>query len=109
FKKAYPNVKAKWEKEGLNYEAGFTKDGHETSVIYNPDGLATATEVEIAISALPKPVKDKLAQNYKGAKIKEAAKITKGNGAVEYEAEINGKDILFSAEGKALNNGKTAD
>lgn len=36
-------------------------------------------------------------------KIKEAAKITKSNGEVQYEAEVNGKDILFTPEGKIVN------
>lgn len=102
FQKEYPGVKVKWEKEGLNYEAGFKQKGHEMSVIYSPNGTPTEKEVEIPVSELPKAVRDYVSQNYKGAKIKEAAKITKSNGAVQYEAEINGKDVLFTPEGNLI-------
>lgn len=102
FEKEYPSTKVKWEKEGANYEAGFDQKGHEMSVIYTPTGVATEKEVEIAVTELPKAVRDYASQNYKGAKIKEAAKITKANGEVQYEAEINKKDVLFTAEGKLV-------
>lgn len=99
FAKEYPSTKVKWEKEGSNYEAGFEQKGHEMSVIYTPAGLATEKEVEIAVAELPQAVKDYISLKYKGAKVKEAAKITKVNGEVKYEAEINGKDVLFTPNG----------
>lgn len=102
FQKEYPGTKVKWEKEGGNYEAGFEQKGHEMSVIYTPTGMATETEIEIKVTELPKTVTNYVSQNYKGAKIKEAAKITKSNGEVLYEAEVNGKDILFTPEGKLV-------
>ena len=102
FQKEYPGVKVKWEKEAGNYEAGFEQKGHEMSVIYTPTGTSTEKEMEIPISELPKAVRDYVSQNYKGAKIKEAAKITKSNITVQYEAEINGKDVLFTPEGKKI-------
>ncbi len=109
FQKAYPGVKVKWEKEGANYEAGFEQKGHEMSVIYTPNGTSTEKEMEIAVSELPKAVRDYVSQNYKGAKIKEAAKITKSNGMVQYEAEVNGKDVLFTPEGKLVSATKEND
>ncbi|HTN21779.1 MAG TPA: hypothetical protein VL125_14950 [Pelobium sp.] len=66
FQKDYPGVKVKWEKEGTNYEAGFTQKGQETSVVYSPNGISTEKEVEIAVSELPKAVIDYLSQNFKG-------------------------------------------
>jgi outer membrane receptor for ferric coprogen and ferric-rhodotorulic acid len=99
FDKEYPGTKVKWEKEGGNYEAGFEQKGHEMSVIYTPSGMATEKEMEIKVAELPQSVKDYVSQHMKGAKIKEAAKITKSNGEVQYEAEVNGKDILFTPNG----------
>ena len=99
FEKAYPSTKVKWEKEGTNSEAGFVQKGSEMSVIYTSAGIATEKEMEIAITELPKSVRDYISLNYKGTKIKEAAKITKENGEVQYEAEINGKDVLFTPNG----------
>ncbi len=102
FAKEYPGTKVKWEKEGVNYEAGFTKDGHEMSVIYNSSAVSMEKEMEIKIAELPKTVRDYVSQRYKGAKIKEAAKITKSSGEVQFEAELNGKDVLFTSEGKMI-------
>jgi NifU-like protein involved in Fe-S cluster formation len=58
--------------------------------------------MEMAVSELPKSVSDYVSQHMKGAKIKEAAKITKSNGEVQYEAEVNGKDVLFTPQGKLV-------
>ncbi len=106
FAKEYPGTKVKWEKEGANYEAGFTKNGHEMSVIYNASAAAMEKEMEIKVAELPKTVREYVAKNFKGSKIKEAAKITKSTGEVQYEAEINGKDTLFTPEGKLIKSEK---
>ena len=102
FQKEYPGTKVKWEKEGGNYEAGFEQKGHETSVIYTPTGVATEKEMEMAVSELPKSISDYVSQHMKGAKIKGAAKITKSNGEVQYEAVVNGKDVMFTSDGKLV-------
>ncbi|MEO5910134.1 MAG: PepSY-like domain-containing protein [Pelobium sp.] len=102
FQKEYPGVKVKWEKEDGNYEAGFEQKGHEMSVIYTPTGVATETEMEMAVSELPKSVVDYVSQHMKGAKINGAAKITKSNGKMQYEAVVNKKDFMFTADGKLV-------
>ena len=109
FEKEYPSTKVKWEKEGGNYEAGFEQKGHEMSVIYIPTGVATETEMEMAVTELPKSVSDYVLQHMKGAKIKGAAKITKANGEVRYEAVINGKDVMFTANGKLIKASKAEE
>jgi len=40
--------------------------------------------------------------HYKGATAKEAAKITKADGTVNYEAEVSKKDVIFDAKGKFI-------
>lgn len=99
FEKQYPGNKVKWDNENGKFEAGFEYKGHEMSILYNANGGVEETEMEIKTVELPVSVKNYVAQNFKGQKIKEAAKITRSNGTVEYEAEVNGKDLIFSSNG----------
>lgn len=99
FAKTHANVaKVSWSKEGSNFEAEFTLNGKETSEVYAPNGTFIEAEVEINVADLPAAVKTKL----KDQKVTEAAKITKANGSVIYEAEIKGKDLLFDANGNLV-------
>ena len=98
FAKEYVNIpNVQWDKEGQQYEASFKKDGHDMSVVYSDDGIKKMEEVAIAIDELPAA-----AQKYAAAKgvIKDAAKITKADKSIQYEAEVNGKDLLFDEQGK---------
>jgi hypothetical protein len=98
FAKNHTNGKVSWIKEEANYEAEFTLNGKETSEVYTAKGILIETETEIKVSEFPDLVKMKL----KGQKVTEAAKITKADGTVVYEAEIAGKDILFDAKGNSV-------
>jgi hypothetical protein len=102
FKKQYPGIKATWEKEKNVYEASFKKGGQDISVTLNETGEITETETGISIAALPAGVASYIKEHYKNEKIKEAAKIVSRKGAVTYEAEIKGKDLIFDANGKFL-------
>jgi len=95
-------TKVKWEKEKANYEVNFVQGGHEMSALFNSAGTLEETEMEIKAAQLPSAVTSYVQQHYKGSKIKEAARITKGNGEVNYEAELKGMDVLFDASGKFL-------
>mgnify|MGYP003597572893 CR=1 FL=1 len=101
FEKQYPGTKAKWDKEDGKYEAGFKHNGHEMSVLYNANGTVDETEMEIPVTQLPAAATNYVIQHKMG-KISEAAKITKANGEVNYEAEVKGKDVIFDAAGKFL-------
>ena len=102
FAKQYPGTTAKWEKEDGKYEAGFKKDGNTMSALFEKNGTMTESEMDIKVSSLPASVLAHVKENYKGMKIKEGAKITKADGTVMYEAEVNGKDVIFDANGKFL-------
>ncbi len=102
FSKNYPGTTAKWEKEGSNYEAGFKHEGHEMSALYDADGKMTESEMEIKIGDLPNSAIEYVKANYKDAEIEEAAKITKADGEVNYEAEVKGMDLIFDKEGNFL-------
>ena len=102
FAKQYPGVTAKWEKEAGKYEAGFKKEGNTISALFEKDGTMVESEADIKVSSLPASVLAYVKDNYKGKSIKEGAKITKADGTVTYEAEVNGKDVIFDANGKFL-------
>lgn len=100
FKQHYPGISdVDWEKEGLNYEAGFEANKTETSVVIDPTGKILETESQIEASELPKAISDYVQTNYKGQKIREAAKIALSDGTVNYEAEVNKKDLIFDNNG----------
>ncbi len=96
----FPDAKAfKWEREKANFEANF-KDGLKNrSVLVTPSGKIMEVETAIATSALPANVREYVSNNYKNAKIKEAAEIILASGELNYEAEVNGMDLLFSSKG----------
>lgn len=99
FSKNHSNVsKVSWSKEGANFEAEFTLNAKETSEVYTESGVFIESETEIKIAELPAKVKMKL----KYQKVTEAAKITKADGTVSYEAEVKGKDLLFDVNGNPV-------
>ncbi|MBI1782236.1 MAG: PepSY-like domain-containing protein [Sphingobacteriales bacterium] len=103
FTKQYPGVNAKWEKEKGKYEAGFKQqNGLDMSVLYESNGTMVESEVDIKVADLPAKVLNYVKEYYKGKKIKEGAKITKADGTVNYEAEVDGKDLIFDAGGEFI-------
>ena len=102
FAKQYPGVATKWEKENGKYEASFKKDGNTMSALFEKNGTMTESETDIKVSALPAAILAYVKANYKGKTIKEGAKITKADGTVMYEAEVDGKDVIFDNNGKFL-------
>jgi hypothetical protein len=103
FSKAFPTAgSVKWEMENNNYEAGFKQDGKSMSAVMDAKGAVLETETDIKVAELPKAVADYLTVHYKGAKVKEAAIIKKASGEINYEAEVNGKDVLFNSKGEFI-------
>lgn len=101
--KLYPGAKGvKWEKEDGNYEAGFTHNGKELSLVIDATGNLIETETTIAISALPTSVRAYVAKHHAGKKIKEAAEIVDAKGKKTYEAEVGGKDLIFDEKGQFI-------
>lgn len=103
FQKQFGGAKeVEWEKEEGKFEVEFEQNHKEMSALFTAAGLLEETEVEIKKEELPASVLSYVSQNYKGAKIKEAAKITKANGEINYEAEVKGKDLMFDENGNFL-------
>ena len=101
FTKTFPGITAKWDTEDGNYEANFKKDGKTMSATFDSKGGWLETETDIAISELPAAVSTYIKANYSGMKIKEAAML-KTPGGDMYEAEVNGKDLMFDMNGNFM-------
>lgn len=102
FAKLHPQATSvKWDKEDGDYEASFKENGKSMSVVMNGKGTLKETETDIAVSELPASVRDYVAKQMPGKKIKEAAIIVDASGK-KYEAEVGGKDLLFDMAGKPL-------
>lgn len=102
FAKQYPGATAKWEKEDGKFEAGFKQNGNTMSALFEANGTMTESELDIKVANLPAPVLAYVKEQYKSKPIKEGAKITKADGVVNYEAEVDGKDVIFDANGNFL-------
>ena len=98
----YPTaVGVTWEKEKANYEANWGgRSGEDNSVVFTPAGDLVETVVAIPVPGLPAGVAAYVTRNYPGAKIKEAGKVTRADGRITYEAEVNKKDLVFDESGK---------
>jgi len=102
FKNQYADVKSvTWELENGNFEANFKRNGTSTSVVYDKNGSLLETEVDIKVSELPASVGNYVKSHYK-TKIKEASKITKPNGEVNYEATLKQTEVIFDENGNFL-------
>lgn len=102
FAKKYPGAKPKWGKEDDKFEAGFKQGSHSMSAVYEANGTMTESEVDIKVAELPVTILAYVKEHYKGANIKEAAKITKRDGTLNYEAEVNKMDVIFDTNGKFI-------
>ena len=97
---ASSSAKVTWEMEKGNYEANWGgKSGEDNSVQYTPTGDFIEIVNAIPVSELPKGVTSYIKAHYKGVKITEAGKVTDAKGKLSYEAEVNGKDIIFDEKG----------
>lgn len=99
FIKQYPETKVKkWKKDSANYEAEFNVNGLETQAVYDSNGNFIESEIEMKASELPKAVKDYIASNLHGKKIKDAAKITDSTGRISYKAEVDNEGYIFDSD-----------
>lgn len=97
FTQQFPGGTARWEKGEDQYTAHFKRQRQKMSAVYTADGTLVETEMELEVGQLPLPVRDYVAQHYRGSKITEAARITRANGQTNYKACIKGGDMRFDA------------
>ena len=101
FSQKYPAAKkVNWEKEKGNYEANWGgKSGEDNSAMFTPSAVFLEIVIAIPVAQLPASIVAYVSKNYKGAKIKEAGKVTDASGKHMFEAEIKGKDLIFDEKG----------
>jgi hypothetical protein len=105
--KKYPEAtKVSWEKEKGNYEANWGgKSGEDNSVQFTPAGTFIEIVKAIPVTDLPKNIAPYIKEHYKGAKIREAGKVTDAKNTTMFEAEIKGADLIFDEKGSFLKKG----
>jgi hypothetical protein len=108
FAAKYPTAqKVKWsvEKPG-EFEAEFTLNKVESSVLFDAAGKFIESETEINEAELSQAVKATIAKDFAGYKLDEIEKATDAKGITTYEMEAaKGKDkfeISFDTNGKLL-------
>ena len=103
FSRIYPSAtNTNWEIEKGNYEVEFLNVGSRMASVFRADGTIVETEVNIKVNELPSKSLAYIKAQYKGKQIKEAAKITKANARINFEAEVDGKDLIFDESGNFL-------
>ncbi len=94
------------EKGQVYYEAEMTVNGHSKDVLIDSNGAIVEVEEEVALDALPAPVKAGLQSKAGSGKILKIESITKHAKLVAYEAKLitNGKksEIQVGPDGKPL-------
>jgi len=94
------------EKGQVYYEAEITVNGHSKDVLIDSNGAIVEVEEEVALDALPAPVKAGLQSKAGSGKILKIESITKHAKLVAYEAKLitNGKksEIQVGPDGKPL-------
>ena len=108
FSNDHPGITPEWEKEDGNFEASFKKNGHDMSCVIDNSGTILETETDIPVSELPQEAVSYLKTHYKGHGVKEASKIVKKGGEVNYEAQVKDRDVMFDVNGKYLKEIKEA-
>jgi len=105
FQKLHPNATIlKWNDEPPIWEAKY-KDGNEKGAVsFNLKSEVVETELVIEQSQLPNgaAIPDYIRTNYPNEKIQRCEKVTKQDGHHTYEIQITGKEIVFDANGKYL-------
>ena len=109
FEKKYPGVAARWEKEDGRYEVDFKQNGTGMSALIEANGTIVETEMDIKETDLPVAALSYVKAHYTGKKITDAARITKADGTVNYEAEVGDIDVLFDSNGNFLKEEKDGE
>ncbi len=93
---------AKWEMEGTEYEVTFRDSVSEKSILYDAAGTEIKSETSVNSNSLPEGVLQYAKENLAGKTIEQAQMVVTAEGSITYEIEVEGKDYVFSGDGKFL-------
>ncbi len=95
------------ETENGNYEANCGgKDGEANSVTYMPSDTFVEIVKAIPVGQLPQPTNDYIKQHYEAAKFGDVGRVLDAHRKTSYEVAINGKDVIFGANGNFVKFGR---
>ncbi len=94
-------VKWELEKDG-GYEAAFKQGAEKLTATFDATGACKETEKEIPVASLPASVTQYLKAHNMSSKVKEAAELKMAGGSTHFEAQVNGKDMIFDGNGNLL-------
>ncbi len=104
FAKLFPTatgVKWELEKDG-GYEVAFKQGAEKLTATFAATGAWKETEKEIPVASLPASVAQYLKAHNMSSKVKEAAELKMADGSTHFEAQVNGKDMIFDGSGNLL-------
>lgn len=105
FAQVHPNATdIRWIEEPGIYEAKFSDGTMKGAVSFNEKGDVVETEEVIGQDNLPNLVSiiEYIRTSYPGESIQQCEKITKQDGSIIYELQIQGKELVFNSEGQFL-------
>lgn len=103
FNSLFPNVgPVGWEMEGNDFEATFSYEAGEKSVLFTPEGEVISAETDINSNSLPEAMLNYIAKNMEGKKIERAQMITTASGSITYSVTANGQEYVFDGSGNFL-------
>lgn len=105
FKKLHPTATVtEWKDESPTWEAKYEDGDAKGAVSFDANGIVTEIELVIAEDLLPNPssVQEYIKANYPDEKMQRCEKITTADGRVTYEIQIKGKELVFDADGKFI-------
>ena len=90
----------------LQYEVQLTVNGHSRDVSIAPDGKLLEIEEQVALDALPAPVREGLQKKAGAGKITKVESLTKHGALVAYEAQVltgtKRSEVQVGPDGKPL-------
>jgi hypothetical protein len=103
-KARYPAVtQVEWEKKNNLFEAEFTIDQQDYSVLIDAAGTITMVKQDIAFTDLPAAIAEVIEKEYAAYTLDDSEKIEKG-GQVFYQVELEkslwDKNLVFTANGQ---------
>lgn len=104
FKKSNPACStSEWNMDNTNYQVKYCAGDKRTRIqTYTKSGTLIVHDPKVAIATLPPGVKVYLDKNHPGLTVDKVIKMTRADGVVNYDVEVNGTDLIFDSKGNHL-------
>jgi len=103
FKKHFPQAgHVSWDFEQGHFEAVFQEHAMNQSASFSKTGKLLETETQIDEQSLPDPALSYLKTHYQKHRIKEASRVVDAKNVLTFEAEVEGRDMIFDSKGNFI-------